>query len=268
MNTKPPIFIGGAGRSGTTLLRVILDSHPNIACGPELKITPIIASCWYDFQTKYSQPLKEYLIGENEINEIFSRMIISLLERYRIDQGKIRIAEKTPHNVTIFSHLHKIFPESPLVHVVRDGRDVISSLLTMDWKGFDGQPLPYTQNVEAAAKYWRDTVQTGLRFNNYSTAHSKSCHIIKYENLVSAPKKHLEELFNFIDEPWRETVLDFHKNKRNLANESSASQVKEGLYTSSMNRWKKDLSLKQQDIIKPIINETLIELGYVENQDW
>jgi hypothetical protein len=86
--------------------------------------------------------------------------------------------------------------------------------------------------------------------------------------LVSAPKKHLEELFNFIDEPWHETVLDFHKNKRNLANESSASQVKEGLYTSSMNRWEKDLSLKQQDIIKPIINETLIELGYVENQDW
>jgi hypothetical protein len=137
MNTKPPIFIGGAGRSGTTLLRVILDSHPNIACGPELKITPFIASYWYDFQTRYSQILKEYLIGENEINEIFSRMIISLLERYRIDQGKIRIAEKTPHNVTIFSHLHKIFPESPLVHVVRDGRDVISSLLTMDWKSFD-----------------------------------------------------------------------------------------------------------------------------------
>ena len=57
--------------------------------------------------------------------------------------GKARVAEKSPNNVFFFQHLSHIFPESPLVHVIRDGRDVVCSLLTMNWiDPKTGQPIP------------------------------------------------------------------------------------------------------------------------------
>lgn len=266
MTNKPPIFIGGAGRSGTTLLRVILDSHSQIACGPELKITPLIASYWYDFQTKYSPFLKEYLINEKDINLLFSNMITSLLEKYRSSQNKNRIAEKSPNNIKIFYHLSHIFPDSPLIHIVRDGRDVIASLLTMDWKNPDGQPIAYTNDPIEVAKYWKDAVQTGLKFAKQSNLDNHF--LLKYEELVTSPEDILKKLFSFLNEPWEENVLKFHEKHRNLANESSASQVNKKLYTSSIGRWKNDLTVDQKSVIKPIINDTLLELGYIKDINW
>lgn len=268
MNNKPPIFIGGAGRSGTTLLRVILDSHSQIACGPELKVSTTIAATWYNFQTKFKQVLNEYYLDENDINKIFADMIKSLLEKYRQKENKPRIAEKSPNNVMIFSHLHNIFPESPLIHVVRDGRDVITSLLTMDWIDPNGNPVAYTKDIKLAAQYWHDTVRTGINFKNYSESNSNSYHQLKYEDLVKAPEETLRTLFNFLDESFEDQVLSFHEKNRNLANESSASQVNKKLYSSSMGRWKRDLSKEQIGIIKPIISDLLIELGYEKTKDW
>ena len=56
--------------------------------------------------------------------------------------------EKSPNNVYFFEHLNYMFPDSPLVHVIRDGRDVVCSLLTMDWiNPKNGQRLKHTTNA-------------------------------------------------------------------------------------------------------------------------
>ena len=263
-----PIFIGGAGRSGTTLLRVILDSHPNIACGPELKITPIIASWWQETRTQYAQLISEYVPDPVAIDKAFGALIITLLDNYRIKGGKIRIAEKSPHNILVFNQLHTIFPNSPLIHVIRDGRDVVASLLTMDWMQPDGKPVPYTRDVAEAAKYWKQCVLTGRKFQAYAPEHSACYFEIKYEEIIDKPEDTLRPLFAFLREPWNDGVLDFHLKEHSLANESSAAQVRKKLYTSSCKRWKKDLSPEQLAIIKPIISETLILLGYEHDDSW
>lgn len=262
MPQKPPIFIGGAGRSGTTLLRVILDSHPNVACGPELKVSQVIAKLWYDFQTKYTSIIKEYGITAADTNRLFADLIKGLLEKYRLKEGKERIAEKTPSNINIFPHLHEMFPDSPLIHVIRDGRDVVASLLSMNWQSPDGKPMEYTRNVKKAAKFWVTTVTIGRRFAQSSKSASKVYYEVRYEDIVNDPEKCLKPLFDFIDEPWEPIVLEYHKLKRNLAHESSADQVYKQLYSTSIGRWKNDLSPDQLEDVKHSAGALLDELDY------
>jgi hypothetical protein len=263
-----PIFVGGAGRSGTTLIRVILDSHPNIACGPELKVTPILTDLWHKFQSAHYPPLKEYLLTPADINRIFAHMIVSLLEKYREKTGKRRIAEKSPNNVFFFQHLHHIFPESPLIHVIRDGRDVVCSLLTMNWiDPQTGRQVEYTRTARAAAEYWASAVRIG-RTAGAQPAISPRYTEVRYEAIVGEPVPTLQRLFAFLGEPWDPAVLQFHEQERDLAGESSAEQVSRPLYAASIGRWKADLTAADKQAVKEAAGELLIELGYADNHNW
>jgi hypothetical protein len=262
-----PIFVGGAGRSGTTLIRVILDSHPNIACGPELKVTPMIADMWHSFQTAHLPPLKEYLLTPGHINQIFGQLILSLLEEYRKQSGKARVAEKSPNNVFFFQHLHHIFPQSPLIQVIRDGRDVVCSLLTMNWVDpRTGKPIEYTRDAGKAAQYWASAVQSGrkVRENGSAALYAE----LRYEDIVTRPEPTLKGLFASVGEPWDPAVLDFHNRERNLAGESSAEQVSKPLYSASVGRWEKNLDPAGKKAVKEVAGDLLIELGYAADNDW
>ena len=267
-SNQRPIFIGGAGRSGTTLLRVILDSHPNIACGPELKTIAAVCDLWYSCQTLFLPFLKENHLEVGDINRIFARMIQSLLDKNRRLAGKQRSAEKTPVNLYYFNHLHCIFPESPLIHMIRDGRDVVCSLLTMDWfHPKTGKREPYTVSPAKAAQYWVDAIEVG-RTHADNQELSGRYRELRYEDLVSDPEPTLHALFEFLDEPWNPVVLSYYEKTRNLASESSAEQVSKPLYTSAVGRWKQDLTGKAKRAVKEVAGDLLIELGYAEGKDW
>lgn len=263
-----PIFVGGAGRSGTTLLRVILDSHPNIACGPELKVTPPLCRLWYDFQTAYQAPLREYLLTPADLNHIFAQVLAALLEKYRQQSGKPRVAEKSPNNVFYFEHLHYLFPDSPLVHVIRDGRDVVCSLLTMNWlHPKSGERLAYTRDARKAAEYWVSAIRAGRAGQQKPSLRERYLEV-RYEDIVQQPEPTLQKLFAFVGESWDPRVLRFHEQKRNLAGESSAAQVSRELYTSAIGRWQGDLQPSDQQAVKEVAGDLLIELGYAQNRDW
>lgn len=165
-------------------------------------------------------------------------------------------------------HLHLIFPESPLIHVIRDGRDVVCSLLTMNW--FDpqtGKPLDYTRDCRKAAEYWAASVTRGRQAGN-DPAVAPRYYEIRYEDIVKEPVVTLKKLFEFIGEPWDERVLAFHEVSRNLAGESSAEQVSQPLNSRALGRWKKDLTPRQKDEIKSVAGDLLIDLGYVSDKSW
>jgi Sulfotransferase family len=263
----PPIFIGGAGRSGTTLLRVILDSHSRIACGPELKVLPSVATMWAEFRTGYAPSLQEFNVGATAVDQLFHELIVSLLEPLRAATGKPRIAEKTPNNVFFFHHLHRLFPDSPFVHVVRDGRDVVSSLLTMDWKTVDGKPIAYTRDARLAARYWQEAVNAGRAFAR-NTAGDSRYFEVRYEALLERPEQSLRSLFAFLGERWEPEVLAFHQRQHALADESSADQVTQPLNGASVGRWKAGLNAADRAAVKAEAGALLVELGYASGFDW
>lgn len=264
---RPPIFIGGAGRSGTTLLRVILDSHSQIACGPELKVIPSVAYLWADFQTKYAPFLADSQVSAATVDRLFHDLIVNLLEPLRRFEGKQRIAEKSPNNVFFFPHLHRLFPDGTFLHVIRDGRDVVASLLSMDWRTPEGTPIDYTQDARLAARYWADAVTAGREFAWNSAGRSRYREV-RYEQLIDHPEDYLRALFAYLDEPWEPGVLAYYEKARALGGESSAGQVTRPLSRASVGRWQTDLSAEDRAAVKEEVGGLLIELGYARDRAW
>lgn len=264
---QSPVFIGGAGRSGTTLLRVILDTHSRIACGPELKVLPVLARLSDDFRSGYAPFLRAYHIDARDTDRLFGQFVSGLLEPLRLAQGKARIAEKTPNNVFFFPQLQRMFPEARFIHVIRDGCDVVASLLRMDWKTPEGKPLSYTRDATEAARYWAGAVRAGRRFAQ-SPAGRERCMEIRYESMVDDSERALRPLFEFIGEDWEPAVLAFHQIERPLGQESSAAQASRPIYSSAVGRWQSDLSPADRAQVKSASGPLLRELGYAEDDNW
>lgn len=265
---KRPIFIGGMPRSGTTLLRVMLDSHPNIACGPELRAIPSLAQFSAQTKAHCEDTLNEsYRLPRVELNEIFRRFISSFLEPYARSRGKSRIAEKTPANVLHFDELRQLFPDCDRIHIIRDGRDVVASLLTMDWTDArTGKPMEMTRDPAAAAALWRDHVLAGRA----AKMAGKSVIELRYEALARDPERTLRGVFESIGEPWDDRVLEFHRNATIRAgiDEASAPQVAKPLSRHAIGRWRSDLNDEAKRAVKREAGDLLVALGYASSNDW
>ena len=144
-NVRRPIFIIGCVRSGTTLLRAMMNAHPNIAIPYEagrFSTSVREASPWTKVWTRreVQQPIEEFfsnqwtkfwkLDTDKVICQLgdgkefrFEEILSAIYRTYAIAQGKERWGDKTPFNVCDLSELKRVFPQAKFVHIVRDGRD-------------------------------------------------------------------------------------------------------------------------------------------------
>jgi hypothetical protein len=259
-----PIIIGGCPRSGTTLLRLMLDSHPNIACGPELKMIPAVATAYTRMRRIFGANLHDtYGVDDAELAERFGDLIVGLLAGYLQRQGKTRIAEKTPQNVHAFAVLPRLLPRSPLIHLIRDGRDVVCSLMKQTWiDPATGKPHGYTRDVRLAAEYWVKCVQEGRavpgdRRGNY--------YELLYERLVEDPEGEMRKLLEFIGEPWDAAVLAFHNDEHDFARSEVPSHGTarfSAVHTSSVGRWRREWNERDRAAVNAVAGPLLAELGY------
>jgi hypothetical protein len=262
---RPPIFVGGAPRSGTTLLRVILDSHPNIACGMEIRAIPDIAQLWARCEAEAGPVLAaSYGIDNDRFRRMFAELICTFLRPSLAAAGKPRVAEKTPNNLWSFPVLRHLFPDSPLIHVIRDGRDVVASRLAQDWKKGDSPVAQTARDAAYQASIWVDAMKVGRQMR--SDPHLAARYIeIRYEDLVDDVRGSLERLFAFLGEPWSDAVLRHHEIDRQThgIEEWSADQVTKPIYDSAIGRWRSELTPAQIKAIETVAGADLRELGYL-----
>jgi protein-tyrosine sulfotransferase len=217
---KPAIFILGVPRSGTTLLRTVLDSHPAIACGPE---TPWLGGPQARSVRELTRFLREDPHGycanfgaDRSVVAAASRaMVEHLMMDYARRRGKARWAEKTPDNVQCVDFLLELFPDGRFVYLTREGVDVAvsTSVIPEDRRGISEwheKHLPIGPALTVANtpfnallrwRHWNAAVERAL----VGREHFR----LTYERLVSEPEPTLRELMDFIGEPFDPAMLRY-----------------------------------------------------------
>jgi hypothetical protein len=251
-STQRHIIVGGCPRSGTTLFRRILDRHPGICCGPEMNVMiparfqlgPLTARSGIP-----ADELRSMLRGSRSQGEFVDRFA----ERYRSMHGKPRWAEKTPLNVRHFGWILERFPQARLIHLIRDGRDVVCSLAEHpDWRWVDGGWVKelHPRPVETYARTWVRDTGAGMRHRGDARYLE-----VRYEDLVAHPEQTLRDVFRFIEEPFVEAVLE---------PEDVAAPDRGDIFGSSVGRWRRDLTPDQLQRFMRVAEDRLAELDYDE----
>lgn len=188
-----PIFVIGSPRSGTTLLRLMLDSHSRVSCGEEThflrQMETMVGRHWpllaaYGFE-------REWWLAR--IRGFYADFANAVLAR----SGKVRWAEKDPTYTLHLEFLEALFPTAQYVHLVRDGHDVVASF--RDRWG-------YRSAARAARGEWRRYVLAARALRD--RVPRERYLELRYEDLVAETETTLRRLFEYLDEPFEEAVLE------------------------------------------------------------
>ena len=252
-----PIFLVGCQRSGTTLLRLVLDSHSRISCGPETRFLPDLRRI---VDEKRDWPRLARFGFEREdwlrrIREFFGGVHAD----YARARGKSRWADKTPLYAMSLPFVTEVFPDARIVHLIRDGRDVVVS---------HRKRFGYWSAVKCVVK-WPRYIRTAREFG--ATLPPGRYHEVRYELAVSEPEKTLRELFDFLGETWEEGVLEYGNRPHDVAGkytvEADARRAAAGtdtaIYASRVGTHRRELDPFLWLLVRIFSGRTLRTLGYL-----
>lgn len=252
---KNPIIIGGCPRSGTTLLRTLFGAHSHVHAGPELKvIADIVIAAQHSWQKWKSVLVDVHNISGKDFMQDYGRVIVELLFRYAGDK---RPCEKTPTNVYVFPLLQIMVPEAKLVHVVRDPRDVVSSLLNMKWTEPDGAAVEYTTDIDAACATWCDAIDAALAAPFRID--------VRYEDLCRYPRRTMERLQLFVDLPQEDLVSGRSERVSPLPpgeRASHGSRIDQPIDERAIGCYKQRLTEEHTQQVWELCYERALDFGY------
>ena len=277
-----PIIVG-APRSGTTLLRFMIDAHPDVAIPPEtgflrplsrmvghqVERTRIIetvteAPTWPDFHLSKAA-FWERLSAEPSPAEA-ARCFYQL---YAQKHHKLRWGDKTPLYGPHIAAIGALLPEARFIHLIRDGRDAALSLRGLWFSPGD--------DIATLAAYWRDTVEETRR-QSRECAHYLE---LRYEELVQYPRRALERVADFIELQFSEQMLRYFERVPERLEEHGEHRARDGSLLVSRERrhlqqartrlppdpsrvcaWRQEMTPQERDTFESIAGSLLESLGY------
>ena len=254
---SPIVFIGGVPESGTTLMRGMLDAHPEVRCGQETIVVPRILqmrSKWMKSQ-KESIRLEEAGLTGDVLDSAFSAFILEILAQ----QGKAssRLCNNDPSTIYSGTYLKHLFPKSKFIFMVRDGRANVHSIITGNEtiSGFD--PKSYRKSLTK----WNTAIST--MNNQCEDLGSDYCFKVYYEQLVLHPRKSLTKILKFLEIDWDEDIM--HQETQFTVKAPgislSSDQVVKPVSIEDLFRW---VGKMPQDVIEDMasIAPMLEKMGY------
>jgi hypothetical protein len=284
----PPVpFIVGVTRSGTTLLRLMLDAHPDLAIPPETHFVPQLirtakkrgVSCeevhgvvtghrqWGDFALDSSELLRRYCALDHIDPETTMR---AFFELYAEREGKPRWGDKTPNYVKRMKQIERWIPEAHFVHMVRDGRDAALSR----FKRLLKEPPP----MEVVAERWVKKIE-GARADGAEVGHYIE---VQYEELVRNTEHELKRVSEFLELPFDPAMLTYYERAADRLKEMSGDlpgadgkpmrpaehRQQAHVLTSKppdpsrLARWKEDMDPADNEKFEAVAGDLLTELDY------
>jgi hypothetical protein len=271
-----PIFIVGAGRSGTTLLRLMLNAHPDIAIPSESHfIAPLIRD--FGAQTTLSggsleratamvasseEWRRDFAHGEAELRAAVGSdplTVAELVDRvFRLEVGPepARWGDKTPANLHWVGPLLTCFPDGQAIAIVRDPRDVHMSLVPLEWFG--------TSTWDIGRYLARNTTSIARWREQYP---NERFHVVRYEDLVLETERTLKELCSVLGVPYVREMDAFFEH---AATHVQPWELDTGIHQKLLRapspddagRWQREGSRRDHAEIEALTVETIEMFGY------
>jgi hypothetical protein len=276
VRTEVPFpFIVGVGRSGTTLLRAILDTHPEMAIPGESHFIPGMLKD----RRRYESPSGfrgELFLGALGRHPRFRRWGLSedtarrsfrddppltlaaafrrVYALFAEDRRRTRYGDKTPAYIHHISALAGLFPEARFVHLVRDGRDV--ALSRLDHPTMSASPSDL-------AILWKRSIEKGRRMGRRLGLHRYR--EIRYEDLVKDPEEVTSSVCAFIELGFDPVMLSYHQRAKEIIRPTQHPQTHARIHlppTRGLRDWRTQMPPADIELFDILAGGLLEELGY------
>jgi len=263
-----PIFVLSLERSGSTLLRNILDAHSDIFSPAELHIGSL-CQCMYETSYSCLSQIATHLSDEDKkaaARAEVRRIVTEIMKAYADQKNKIFWCDKTTVNIHHIDILRSVFPDARFICLYRNCLDFVFSYLSVSKLGFMEEIAPYIQRnpyntVSAIVDYWIDS-NSAIHAFELDEVHR--CFKVTYEQIVSSPDETLDALFGFLGLAWDGQFLErvFSHEGKGPVDGDIKFQFSTKLSTDSLGQGNKIplTSIPDGQLIR--LNDLLVELGY------
>ena len=257
LQTFRPIFVVGFPRSGTTLIEQMLSSHSRILAGGELHfLGDVILKIESDLGSEVPYPACLGKLSKEKDQELVRSWRQHYLDRLQLE-GHLTddahwVTDKMPLNMKHLPLIHMLFPDSPVIYLLRHPMDVCLSCMFASFA--DGHE--WANNIKDAAGFVAATTELVETTKQRLEKIGDPVFQIRYEDLVEDPESWMRRLLEYVGESWEDGVLNFHTSSR-VALTASYAQVRQPIYKSAVARYKKYRRHldAEMNILAPVIKQ-------------